>query len=66
MDNIYVGSGSAGSTGMRVTTPQTSTLNRGQQAWGTLTPDFVRNGTAPYYSDHDCSSGRRTLPTLLA
>ena len=53
MDNIYVGSGSAGSTGMRVTTPQTSTLNRGQQAWGTLTPDFVRNGTAPYYSDHD-------------
>ena len=20
---------------------------------GILTPDFVRNGTAPYYSDHD-------------
>jgi len=53
MDNIYVGSGGSTSTGMRVTTPQTSTLNRGQQAWGTLTPDFVRNGTAPYYSDHD-------------
>jgi hypothetical protein len=53
MDNIYSGSGNQGSSGMRVTTPQTSTLNRGQQAWGTLTPDFVRNGTAPYYSDHD-------------
>jgi hypothetical protein len=53
MDNIYSGSGTQGSSGMRVTTPQTSTLNRGQQAWGTLTPDFVRNGTAPYYSDHD-------------
>jgi len=36
-----------------VATPQTQTLNRGRQAWGTLTPDFIRNGTAPYYSDHD-------------
>ena len=53
MDNIYNGAQHQGSSKMVVTTPQTQTLNRGQQAWGTLTPDFIRNGTAPYYSDHD-------------
>ena len=53
MDNIYDGSQVQGSSGMWSTTVMTQTLNRGRQAWGTLTPDFIRSGTAPYYSDHD-------------
>ncbi len=53
MDNIYEGSNHQGSSGMWSTTVMAQTLNRGHQPFGTLTPDFIRNGTAPYYSDHD-------------
>ena len=53
MDNIYNGAQHQGSSKMVVTTPQTQTLNRGQQAFGTWTTDFLRNGTDPYFSDHD-------------
>jgi hypothetical protein len=53
MDNIYDGSQHQGSSGMWSTAVMTQNLNRGRQAFGTLTPDFIRNGTTPYYSDHD-------------
>ncbi len=53
MDNIVDGSYGSTSSTMFPTTEMTQTLNRGRQAFGTLTADFIRNGTAPYYSDHD-------------
>ena len=54
MDNIVDASYKGNtSSQMLPTTVMTQTLNRGRQAFGTLTPDFIRNGTSPYYSDHD-------------
>ncbi len=53
MDNIIDAAVGGTSSGMDVTTEQTQTLNRGRGAFGTLTTDFIRNGTAPYYNDHD-------------
>ena len=53
MDNIMDGNYGTTSSSMIPTTEMTQTLNRGRQSFGTLTPDFLRSGTAPYYSDHD-------------
>lgn len=41
------------SSGMVPTVPMTATVNRGIQAWGTETHDFLRNGTLPYFGDKD-------------
>jgi hypothetical protein len=53
VDNVIDAYNTQTSSGMQTTVDFTQTLNRGRQPWGTLTPDFVQNGTAPYYNDHD-------------
>ena len=53
VDNIVDGSYGSTSSTMFPTTEMTQTLNRGRQAFGTWTTDFLRNGTDPYFSDHD-------------
>ena len=53
MDNIVDASYGSTSSTMFPTTEMTQTLNRGRNAFGTWTTDFLRNGTDPYFSDHD-------------